>query len=277
MNKVVLFTLLSTLCIQGGLFLWKWAGDELPKIGQAPTLQVVKAFATSWKWLLGLFFTNAGWLLFVKATDLGELSVIQPLMSAGELIVVLLAVWLLGERLQRKEWLGVMMTVAGAIGLAREATHTTVTAIGWFSLIIIFCLALTCGLGIFFLRKKFAQQEVPLAIAAGIGFGFAAVLTKLMTAYLSLGDQTLESAAFLINPILPFLVVVNVLSLVLLQMAFQNGRAAVIIPTQLSVVNGISLLVGVLVFSESMSPLRVISVGFVLIGAVLLSPLSKNT
>ncbi len=55
--------------------------------------------------MLGFFLTVVGWLFFVKATDLGEVSIVQPLMSVGDIFVVLLAITFLHERLGRVDGL----------------------------------------------------------------------------------------------------------------------------------------------------------------------------
>jgi len=119
---------------------------------------------------------------------------------------------------------------------------------------------------LFVAGRRSAQSEVPLAIAVGIGFGMGAVLTKLMTAYLMLGGRQLESSAFLLNPILPFMVAANVVGLALLQVAFQRGRASVIIPVQLAVTNGLVVLAGALIFAESIGLFRLCGIGLIIAG-----------
>ena len=113
---VIFFTLLSTFLMQCGYFLWKIsANDKQPKIGRDPILLVCKALITDWKFLFGWIATTGGWILFIKATSLGDISLVQPLMSAGEFLLVILAVIFLKERLSQKEWLGIMMSIVGSI------------------------------------------------------------------------------------------------------------------------------------------------------------------
>lgn len=267
---VVLVTLAATLAIQLGYFLWKIAADELPRIGTAPAGTVALAFVTNWKWLLGFVLTVVGWLFFVKATDLGEVSIVQPLMSVGDMFLVLLAITFLHERLGRVEWVGLALTGVGAVLLAVEATVIKEVAIAWPRLVAFLALCAAGWLALFLAGGRSARSEVPLAIAVGIGFGMGAALTKLMTAYLTLGGQQLESSAFLLNPILPFMVAANVAGLALLQVAFQRGRASVIIPVQLAVANGLVVIAGALVFAEAIGPMRLFGICVIVAGTTAL-------
>ena len=75
--SVVLVTLAATLLIQLGYFLWKLSATGQPKIGEASAWRVAHALVTDWRWMLGFAATNVGWLLFVQATALGDISLVQ--------------------------------------------------------------------------------------------------------------------------------------------------------------------------------------------------------
>lgn len=274
--QVVVITLAATLFIQSGYFIWKLTADSLPQVGKASLPTIVAGFIGNWKWMLGLIATVLGWLLFIKATDLGEVSVVQPLMSVGDVFLVLLAVVFLHERLSRGEWLGLAVTVAGAITLAFEAKVTLPSGIDWLRMAIF--LGTVIALGAYLLVRGWHSKraELPLAIAAGMGFGIGAVLTKLMTAYITLNGLQLESAAFLLNPILPFMVIANMAGLAMLQVAFQRGRAAVIVPVQLSVVNGIVVVSGYMVFSETIAWSRLFAIALIIVGTARLHVAAPN-
>lgn len=265
--QVVLITLAATLAIQMGYFLWKLSADSLPRLGEVSLGTALKGFLSNWKWLLGFFCTVLGWLFFIKATDMGEISVVQPLMSVGDLFLVLLAVVFLHERLSRGEWLGLALTVAGALSLSFEAEVSAPRSIDWLRLSALMIIFIVAGIALYILGLRSKRPEVPLAIVVGFGFGVGAVLTELMTAYIALLGQSLESSAFLLNPVLPFMVAANGIGLFLLQLAFQRGRAAVIVPVQLSVVNGVVVLAGVLVFAEQLTLYRLCAIGLIVAGS----------
>ena len=267
---VVLVTLAATLLIQLGYFLWKLSADGQPKIGGAPVWVVVRALLTDWRWMLGFAATTAGWVLFVQATALGDISLVQPLMSAGDLLLVLLAVIFLKERLGRVEWAGVLLTVAGAVALAWEVGDSNVTAFSGTRL-----LALMGGLvlvaGAFIFTNRRAQRpEILLALVVGMCFGAGAVLTKAMTVAYSGPGQTVMTWAILIEPLLLAVIVANVLGLVLLQAAFQRGRASVIVPLQLAMANAITVLAGVVIFAEHITVSRAVGIALIIAGTALL-------
>jgi uncharacterized membrane protein len=267
---VVLITLAATLATQLGYFLWKVAADSLPRLGEVSLGTAIRGLLTNWKWVLGFLCTVAGWLFFIKATDLGEISIVQPLMSVGDLFLVLLAVVFLHERLTRSEWIGLALTVAGALALSLEARVSAPVSINWMRLAVLLILVIGAGAALLFFGLRSRRPEVPLAIAVGFGFGLGSVLTELMTAYITLHGGSLESTAFVLNPVLPFMMAANVAGLFLMQMAFQRGRAAVIVPVQLSVINGIVVLTGVLVFSEPLSLYRLFAIGLIVAGTAAL-------
>lgn len=275
--RVVAVTLAATFAIQLGYFLWKLAADSMPRIGEARPVEVVGRVLTSWKWMLGLGSTIIGWLLFVKATDMGEVSFVQPLMSVGDLFLVFMAVAFLHERLGALEWVGLMITIVGAALLSSEAKEVAAARIDWAGLgLICGASALACG-GLVLFGARRTRGELPLAAAVGIAFGLGAVLTELMTGYIAQSGRSLESSAFVLNPILPFMVAANVLGLGLLQMAFQRGRAAVIIPVQLSFLNIVAVVAGMAVFSEAISMVRAASVLLILAGTALLHAGAQRT
>ena len=56
------------------------------------------------------------------------------------------------------------------------------------------------------------------------------------------------------------------MGLALLQVAFQRGRAAVIVPVQLSVINGIVVVSGYFVFSETIAWFRLLAIALIVFG-----------
>jgi uncharacterized membrane protein len=267
--NVVIVTLLSTFCIQLGFLLWKMAADSLPQIGKDKLWVVIKGFLCNWKWMLGYFATVLGWLLFIKANDIGEISLIQPLVSVGDVFLVLMAIYFLKERLAHLEWLGLGLIVCGAGSLTFDVKEVPVATINWQNIFIFMGFAIFAWIGLM-LSRKGNRAEIILALAVGVLFGIGGVLTKLMTAYIEHNGQKLESFAFALNPVFPVMVVANVYGLFLLQMAFQNGRASVIIPVQLAVVNGMSVLAGMILFSETISVYRIGCILLIIVGTIVL-------
>ena len=268
--RVVILTLLATFAIQLGYFLWKIAADTLPQIGKVKPAVAIIGFLTNVKWLSGFVLTVLGWILFIKAANIGDISLVQPLMSIGDLFLVLLALVFLKERLSKKEWLGLGITVVGAILLSLEAKVVLPVGIDWFKFMFFIMVAVVAYAAFMVIAKRSQHQEVPLAIVVGICFGCGAVLTKLMTSYINMQGHHLETMEGIINPIFPFMMAANAAGIVMLQVAFQRGRAAVIVPVELAVVNGMAVLAGAFIFSEHISIFRICSIGLIIGGAAFL-------
>lgn len=275
--NVVLITLTATLLIQMGYFLWKLSADGQPRIGDARAWDVARALVTDWRWMLGFASTVVGWLLFVQATAIGDISLVQPLMSAGDLLLILMAVVFLKERLHGIEWLGVFATVVGAAALAWEPESS---AIGAFSLVRLFAVigvAVLMGSAVMLAGRGRRQSEIFIAIAVGLCFGAGSVLTKAMTVRTAVPGQEMVSWMILIDPLLPAVVIANVLGLVLLQAAFQRGRAAVIVPLQLALANALTVIGGIVVFAETITTLRGIGIVLIVGGTALLHLKPRQT
>ena len=267
---VVLTTLAATLFIQLGYFLWKLSAEGQPKIGGAPTSQVVRALLGDWRWVSGFVATSLGWVLFVQATALGDISLVQPLMSAGDLLLVVLAVVFLKERMVAVEWVGVLLTVLGAAALAWEADQSAQAAFSGMRLALLMGGTLVVGLLVLWASRTLGKAEVMLALVVGLCFGAGSVLTKALTVQSAGPDQSVLSWAVVLNPLLLAVVAANVAGLVLLQAAFQRGRAAVIVPLQLALANALTVAAGVLVFTEHITSLRGTGIALIVVGTGML-------
>ncbi|OQW88794.1 MAG: hypothetical protein BWK72_07530 [Rhodoferax ferrireducens] len=267
---VVLTTLVATLLIQLGYFMWKVSADGQPQIGSAPALVVAKALVTDWRWMLGFASTSVGWVLFVQATALGDISLVQPLMSAGDLLLVVLAVVFLNERMVRVEWAGVLLTVLGAVALAMEAEGSQVTAFDGMRLAVLLGVTLLLGAALLLANRRSRQPEVLLALVVGLCFGAGSILTKALTVASAGPGQSIMTWAVLLNPLLLAVVLANVAGLALLQAAFQRGRASVVVPLQLAMANAITVLAGVVVFAEHITLLRGFGIVLIVVGTTLL-------
>ena len=258
--NVIYLSVLAALFTQSGYFFWKIAADQ-------KTSSLIK----NKKWILGLVSTIVGWLLFVKATNIGEISLIEPLMSAGDLFLILLAVLFLKERLTKAEWLGVFITVLGAIMLSSGGINNRHDNMNWTRLSHFIELFLLIHIFLGFIVYKKIKLELTLALIVGLNFGMGAVLTELMTGYLTSKSYSLSTFHFFYNPIFPFMMGANLISLYTIQLAFQKGRASVIVPIQLSIASALSVIGGAMVFNETIPLVRIMGIILIVMGSILIS------
>jgi uncharacterized membrane protein len=268
--SVVLTALAATLSMQVGYFMWKVSAAAQPRIGSAPALQVARSMVTDWRWMGGLAATIVGWVLFIQATAIGDISLVQPLMTVGDVFLIFLAVAFLHERLDRREWLGIVLTVAGAATLATDPVSSSAGAADGSRLLMLVAAAGAVAAALLWAVSRGARAELGLALTVGLAFGCGAMLTKAMTVGALDVGETVVSWRVAIDPLMPAIVAANVVGLTLLQAAFQRGRAAVIVPLQLAVTNGLTVAAGMLVFLEHVSALRWLGIGTILVGTALL-------
>jgi uncharacterized membrane protein len=103
----------AAVTFDAGVLLLKARGDRLPPLGWPPKATVLRAYGADHLWLLGLLLQPAGYALYLWALALGQVALVQPVMSAGIVVFVGFAVLILGERLHRAEWLAVAAVAAG--------------------------------------------------------------------------------------------------------------------------------------------------------------------
>jgi len=191
-------------------------------------------------------------------------------MSAGDLLLVVLAVVFLHERLVAIEWAGVLLTVFGAAMLAWQVDASASETFSGLRLALLMGSAVLLGALLLLASKRWGRPEVMLALVVGLCFGMGSVLTKALTVQSAGPGQSILTWAVVLNPLLVSVVLANVSGLVLLQAAFQRGRAAVIVPLQLALANALTVATGVLVFGEHVSALRATGIVLIVVGTSLL-------
>lgn len=256
---VVLVTLAATLLTQCGFLAWKAAANRMP------ALAGFRAHLGSALWWTGMSAAAGGWLLLVQAIALGEVGVVQPLMSLGDLLLVAASVVFFRERLARAEWLGVVLTLAGAGVLSGQARIVATRDVWWPGFALFFGALAVLG-AVLLHRIRIRRTETPLALAVGIAFGSGALLTELMTA----ASGARSDWTGVLNPALPAVLAANAAGIVLLQAAFRHGRAAVVVPVQLSVINVVVVAGARMIFGEPATAPKVLGVALIAVGAGLL-------
>lgn len=269
--RVILTTLAATFFIQLGYFLWKMSAEGQPRIGVASAASIAKALLTDVRWLAGLGATIAGWALFVQATSIGEISVVQPLMSAGDVLLILFAVLLLKERMSALEWGGVSLTVVGAVGLSLDAAETTGSRFSMAMLAAMVLVATLLFSALVVAGARWRRAELMWPLAIGIAFGAGAVLTEALTArFMADGREGIWAWHLALQPLLVPVILANAAGLVLLQAAFQRGRASVIVPVQLAAANATTVVAAVWLFNESVGAARLLAILVIVLGGALL-------
>ena len=108
-----LATLLRTLVVAAALTVLLAATGQLPW-GQLQTLPSASLTALVFSGLA----TGLSWLCYFQALQLGPVSRVAPIDKLSVVLVAVLGVWLLGEQLSARGWIGVLLMGLGAVLVA---------------------------------------------------------------------------------------------------------------------------------------------------------------
>jgi drug/metabolite transporter (DMT)-like permease len=199
-------------------------------------------------WLAGIGAVIVSFLLQAAALATGELSEVQPLMSLELPMTLLLASRVFGHRLPPRSWLGILVMTGGmglflyslrpsdgAAGAADGRTWAWAAGVtGGTVLVLVAAGRLTRG----------SRRAALLAGASGMSFALtAAFMSGALAAGLSWGLLTRWQTYFV--------VLAGLTAMVVLQAALQAGPLVVVQPAVTLVDPAVAVLLGVLVFGET--------------------------
>jgi uncharacterized membrane protein len=142
-------------------------------------------------WLGATALGLAGWPLEVVALLLAPLTVVQPCLASGLILLLWLGATRLGERPGPREWTAVAAIVAGVVGVAltapdRSTEHAGAGAIGLAAILIAIPL-----LAPYALRGRAGAFGTLAVVSAGCGYAWTAIASKLLTDELAAGTLLL--------------------------------------------------------------------------------------
>jgi hypothetical protein len=139
------------------------------------------------RWLGATALGLIGWPLEIVALLFAPLTVVQPCLASGLIVLLWLGVKRLGEVPGAREYLSVAAIVAGVAGVAWAAPErTTEHADTW-------AIALALGLVAipivmpYLMRRRVAAAGMIAIISAGCGYAWTAIASKLLTDELAAG------------------------------------------------------------------------------------------
>ena len=148
------------------------------------------------KWLLATGLGLLGWPLEIAALLLAPLTVVQPCLASGLLVLLWLGVTRLGERPGGREYGAVAAIVAGVAGVAWAAPDRTTDHAGTWAIALSLALVALPILAPYALRRRGWAASTLAIISAGFGYAWTAIASKLLTDELSTGT-VLAAAAWL--------------------------------------------------------------------------------
>jgi drug/metabolite transporter (DMT)-like permease len=149
------------------------------------------------RWLGATGLGLLGWPLEIAALLLAPLTVVQPCIASGLLLLLWLGATRLGERPGRREFLAVAAIVGGIAGVAwaapeRSTDHAGASAIGLALVLVALPL-----LAPYALRRPLARNVRRLGLlatlSAGCGYAWTAIASKLLTDQLAAGTLVIAA------------------------------------------------------------------------------------
>jgi drug/metabolite transporter (DMT)-like permease len=252
-------------------FNWSWVAQHsiashLPRLTVRHPRRSLGILFSHRGWVVAFVVGIVGWVFYVVAVRFAPLSLVQATSAGGLALLAFFAQRASGERLPRREWLGVGFAVAGLlflalslIGGAAHSTHGSGAAVAaWFLVSLI-------GVGL-------AIGPVAPRLAPGAGFGLAA---GLMYAAADVGTKAAVGGGSSLLFAAPVFAC-HALAFTLIQLAFQRGRALATAGISSFCTNALPIAGGILIFDEGvphgvLGALRIAAFGCVVIGAAALA------
>jgi hypothetical protein len=140
------------------------------------------------RWLLATGIGLLGWPLEIAALLLAPLTVVQPCLACGLVLLLWLGVTRLGEKPGRREYGAVAAILVGVAGLAWAAPERTTGHAGAGPIAIALVLVTIPVVAPYLVRGRASAAGSLAVIAAGFGYAWTAIASKLLTDQLSAGS-----------------------------------------------------------------------------------------
>jgi len=233
----ILLALVATTAYNVGLIQEKRALGQMAALDIRRVLRVIASLMTSKAWLIGFALMLTGLACQTIALTFEPVSVVQPVLASGVVLVLVLSRLVLRERLKGGETWCVAAIAVAVVLLAMSATgakDSHYASPGWMAAVMVPSAVAGLAFAVGALRKR--RRGTTLAgVWAGVGtgllYGVAALAIKALSGIL-VGHQTLAGIAIgvLSSPYLYVLGGSLAVAMLLFQAALQAGRASIVVP-----------------------------------------------
>ncbi len=269
----VIIALVAAVLLNLAIYLQKRAVDTLPQVKMRLSWALIKAFITNKAWMSAQIVNVSGFALYTVALDMAPVSVVEPLIASGVVLLAYLAMKNLGEKPRRIDLfamglsgLGVaLLGVSLAEGLPGDSLHDP--ALVWIFAGAAVLLAVFVPLS---LRGNKAREAAGLGVSVGLFFGIAAVFQRLLL--IQLGHNWWQFSIFLTACVLSYLP-----AFIILQAALQRGMAVIVAPVYNGLMEFVPIVMGMVALNESfpdsslLTACRIIAFVLILAGTVILA------
>jgi drug/metabolite transporter (DMT)-like permease len=140
------------------------------------------------RWLVATLIGLLGWPLEIAALLMAPLTVVEPCLASGLVLLLWLGVTKLGEKPGRREYASVAAIVAGVGAIAWAAPARTTSNAGAVPIAIALFLVTIPVVAPYLFRSRPDAAGTLAIVAAGFGYAWTAIASKLLTDELSSGS-----------------------------------------------------------------------------------------
>jgi drug/metabolite transporter (DMT)-like permease len=272
----------AAICFNLAMYFNKKAVADLPSVGLRQEKKgVLKAFLGNRLIHRFIVFGLIGAALYVVAISMAPVSIVQPIVSSGVVLLAYLAIKNLGERPRRIDYLAIGLNVTGVIllgvslaeGLPKDIEHDP--ALLWICVAVVISLAVLVQVAA--RGRTGNRQAAALGISIGLLYGIGSVFARLMVVdwsnrWSASGVLVIFSSVYLLGWLCTFIP-----AIVTLQAAFQRGMAVVVAPIFAGLAQLVPIAVGMIALKEplpdsaALTALRFVGFAFILAGTIILS------
>jgi len=259
----------------------KSAAVRLPKLSFPPERRVLVAFLTNRPWIIAFSISGVSEGCFLISAANAPISLVQPLLGTGLVVLAGFSVFYLKEKLGAGEWIGICTLIAGLalLGASAEAGEVRgLEAISWPRLLVLTAALLASVFAVRAIelrRPGTFSIELVVGAAGGVLIGIGALFTRVTMLEFQAGHVVFGIVLIVIT-------MGMMLSGVFTQQGgFQRGRAMTVTAV-LAVLNKVIAIFGgmfalgeVLPENTTKLRLRLTALAALLLGTVLLARFSK--
>ncbi len=197
------------------------------------------------RWLGATALGLVGWPLEIVALLLAPLTVVQPCLVSGLIVLLWLGATKLGEAPGRREFIAVAAIVGGVAGVAWAAPERTTDHAGTAAIALALGLVAIPIAAPYLMRGRASAAGFVVVLSAGFGYAWTAISSKLLTDELAAG-ALLVAGAWLITAVAS-----EALALLSEMSALQHRPATRVAPVMFAVQVLIPVILAPLIFGES--------------------------
>jgi hypothetical protein len=197
------------------------------------------------RWLAATGLGLLGWPLEIVALLLAPLTVVQPCIASGLILLLWLGTTRLGEAPGRRELLAVAAIIAAIAGVAWAAPERSTDHAGTGAIAVALALVAAPILAPYAFRRRAGVVGTLAVISAGCGYAWTAIASKLLT------DELAAGAALVAVAWLATAVVSEGLALLSEMSALQRRPATHVAPAMFAIQVLVPVVLAPLIFDES--------------------------